>query len=146
MSYNNQVIIVGSLGADPGLRFAQSGTAVLSFRVATTERWKDKSGAQKEETEWHSVVVFGDRATEYAPNLAKGTYVRVEGKLKTEAYEKDGVKRYTTKIHAQSVAPGGFPRSDQASGAPAFASGNQIPFGAPAAQPDYGGIDVDNVY
>jgi len=146
MSYNNQAIIVGSLGADPELHYSQSGTAILSFRVATTEKWKDKSGAEKSETEWHNIVVFGQRASEYAEHLHKGTYVRVEGKLKTESYEKDGVKRYTTKIHAQSVAPGGFPRSNQASGAPAFASGNQIPFGAPAAQPDYVGIDVDNVY
>jgi len=147
MSYNNQVIIVGSLGADPEIRYTASGTAVLSFRVATTERWKDaKTGAQKEETEWHSCVVFGDRATEYAPNLAKGTYVRVEGKLKTESYEKDGVKRYTTKIHAQNVAPGGFPRSNQASVAPAFQSGNQIPFGGAPATQYPGGIDVNDVY
>jgi single-strand DNA-binding protein len=142
MSYNNSVTIIGSLGADPELRYSQGGTAVLSFRVATTERWKDKSGAQKEETEWHSCVIFGDRAAEYAAHLAKGSYVRVEGKLKTETYEKDGQKRYATKIHAQSVTPGGFPRSQSA----APANNNPVPFGAPQGYPESAGVDVGDIY
>lgn len=132
MSWNNQVTLIGSLGADPEMRYTQGGIAVLSFRMATTEKWKDKStGAQKEETEWSSVVVFGERATEYAAHLRKGSYVRVEGKLKTEMYEKDGVKHYPTKIHANHIAPAAFPRTHDTSPAPA---NNPIPFGAPWQQ------------
>lgn len=138
MSWNNKVELVGSLGADPEVRYTNSGTTVLSFRVATTERWKDASGAQKEETEWHSIVAFGKIADESAPHLRKGSYVRVEGKLKTESYEKDGQKRYTTKIHASHIAPAAFPKSDHAAPAPA---GNPIPFGVLLAQQvDYGDL------
>lgn len=140
MSWNNQVILVGSLGADPEIRYTQGGTTVLNFRVATTERWKDTTGAQKEETEWHSVVCFGKPAEESAPHLRKGSYVRVEGKLKTESYEKDGQKRYTTKIHASHISPAAFPKSDRP--APA---GKPIPFGAPV-YPDSAGVDTDNLY
>lgn len=140
MSYNNSVTLVGSLGADPEMRYTQGGVAVMNFRVATTERWKDaKTGAQKEETEWHSIVVFGDRATEYAEHLRKGSYVRVEGKLKTESYEKDGQKRYTTKIHASNVAPGGFPRGQRET-IPAPMN-NPIPFGTPPAPSPNHGVD-----
>lgn len=146
MSYNNSVTLIGSLGADPEIRYSASGTAVMNFRVATTERWKDtKTGAQKEETEWHSVVVFGERATEYAEHLHKGSYVRVEGKLKTETYEKDGQKRYTTKIHAQNVSPGGFPRS-RSDTTPAPPNNNPIPFGAPQDAFAAAGIDPLELY
>lgn len=134
MSWNNKVELIGSLGADPEMRYSQSGVPILSFRMATSEKWKDKvTGAQKEETEWSSVVCFGDRATEYAAHLRKGSYVRVEGKLKTEMYEKDGVKHYPTKIHASIISPAAFPRTHDTTPAPAhaYATGNPIPFGAP---------------
>jgi single-strand DNA-binding protein len=142
MSWNNKVELVGSLGADPETRFTQGGTMVLSFRVATTERWKDASGAQKEETEWHSCVCFGKPAEDAAPHLRKGSYVRIEGKLKTESYEKDGQKRYTTKIHINHVAPAAFPKSRDAAPTPA---NNTIPFVAPVYPPS-AGVDVDNLY
>lgn len=127
MSWNNQVILVGSLGADPEARFTQSGRAVLNFRMATSEKWKDQGGAPKEKTNWHSCVVWGDKATEYAAHLKKGSYVRVEGKLETSTYDdKDGNKRHKTEVIVSHISPAAFPKSGQP--APA---GNPIPFGAP---------------
>lgn len=144
MSWNNQVILIGSLGADPEVRHSQNGVMAMNFRIATTERWKDKAtSAQKEETEWHSCVLFGKQAEDAAPHLAKGSYVRIEGKIKTESYEKDGQKRYTTKIHVSHVAPAAFPKSDRQ----APPAGNQIPFGSP--QQDAfaaAGIDPMDIY
>jgi single stranded DNA-binding protein len=139
MSFNNQVVLVGSLGADSEMRFTNGGIPILSFRMATAKKWKDKqSGAQKEETQWHSCVLFGDRATELQPHLHKGSYVRVEGEVTYEQWEKDGVKHYATKIRAEHVGPAAFPRSQDTSSAAAPAhtepptyNGNAIPFGTP---------------
>ena len=58
----NKAIIVGNLGADVELRHTQSGTAVASFRVATTERWKGQDGQMQESTEWHSCNAWGKLA------------------------------------------------------------------------------------
>jgi single-strand DNA-binding protein len=142
MSWNNNVTLVGSLGADPETRFTQGGTMVLSFRVATTEHWKDASGAQKEKTEWHSCVCFGKPAEEAATHLHKGSYVRIEGKLKTESYEKDGQKKFSTKIHANHIAPAAFPKLRDATPSP---PNNPIPFGAPTYPPS-AGVDTDDLY
>ncbi len=147
MSWNNQVVLIGSLGADPELRFTQGGTAVLNFRIATTEKWKDASGVQKEETEWSTCVMWNKAAEDAAPHLRKGSYVRVEGRLKTEMYEKDGVKHYPTKIVVSHIAPAAFPKPDRAQGSP-MQAGNPIPFGTPQVQPNpYGPVDdVTDLY
>lgn len=105
MASVNKVIILGNLGKDPETRYANSGAAICTFSVATTEKWKDKaSGEMREETEWHRVVFF-DRLAEIAGEyLSKGKPVYVEGKLKTRKYtDKEGVERYTTEIHGMSM-------------------------------------------
>lgn len=99
----NKVLLLGNLGADPELRYTTAGTAVLSFRVATTESWVDKNREQQERTEWHSVVLFGNRAEGLSRFLSKGSSVLVEGGLRTSSYEKDGQKRYKTEIHARDI-------------------------------------------
>jgi len=143
MSWNNKVELVGSLGADPELRFTQTGRAVMNFRVATSEKWKDQGGAQKEKTDWHSCVVWGEKATEYAEHLRKGSYVRVEGKLETSTYDdKDGQKRYKTEIIVNHVAPAAFPKPRDVAHTP---PNNPIPFGAPTYPPS-AGVDTDNLY
>ena len=96
----NKAIIVGNVGSDPDIRYTQSGAAVVNFSVATNERWKDDKGETQERTEWHRVVAFGTPAEFVAEYLKKGAVVYVEGKIKTEQWEKDGERRYTTKIHA----------------------------------------------
>ena len=100
----NKATIVGTLGADPETRYTPSGTAITSIRIATSESWKDKqTGEQQERTEWHSVTFFGRLAEIAGEYLKKGRQVYVEGKLRTDEYEKDGQKRYSTKIIADEM-------------------------------------------
>ena len=100
----NKVILVGNLGADPETRYTPSGMAITSIRVATSESWKDKqTGEQQERTEWHRIKFFGRLAEIAGEYLKKGSQVYVEGKLRTEEYEKDGVKRYSTDVIADEM-------------------------------------------
>ncbi len=100
----NKVIILGNLGADPELRHTTSGQAVCEFRVATNERWQDKSGEQQERTEWHRVIVWGRQGENSARFLQKGRMVYVEGRIQTREWQdKEGNKRWTTEIVARDV-------------------------------------------
>ena len=100
----NMVILVGNLGGDPEMRYAASETAICSIRVATSESWKDKqTGEQQERTEWHRVEFFGRLAEIAGEYLRKGRQVYIEGKLRTDEYEKDGVKRWSTKVIADEM-------------------------------------------
>ena len=100
----NKVIIVGNLGADPETRYTPSGTAITTIRVATSESWKDKqTGEQQERTEWHRVKFFSRLAEIAGEYLKKGSQVYVEGRLRTEEYEKDGIKRWSTDIVADEM-------------------------------------------
>jgi len=100
----NKVIIVGLLGKDPEVRHMPNGGAVTSLSVATSEQWKDKqTGEKREATEWHNVSIFGKLAEIAAEYLRKGSQVYLEGKLKTDQYEKDGVTKYSTKIIANQM-------------------------------------------
>ena len=100
----NKVIIIGNLGADPELRYTQSGQAVCNFTVATNESWKDKDGEWQERTEWHKIVVWGKQGENCEKYLSKGRQCCVEGRLQTREWEdKDGNKRWTTEIVAQNV-------------------------------------------
>ena len=100
----NKVILIGNLGADPEQRYTPSGTAITSIRIATSESWKDKqTGEQQERTEWHRVEFFGRLAEIAGEYLRKGASVYVEGKLRTDEFEKDGIKRYSTKIIADEL-------------------------------------------
>lgn len=94
----NKVQLIGNLGADPDVRYSGSGKAVVELRLATAESWKDKDGNRQEHTEWHRVVFFGKSAEIIGEYCTKGKQLYVEGRIRTEEYEKDGVKRYATKI------------------------------------------------
>jgi single-strand DNA-binding protein len=101
----NKAIIVGHLGQDPELKHTSGGQPVCRLSVATTRTWNNKQTNEKQqETEWHRVQVWGKSAEHCAEYLAKGRMVYVEGRLKTSSYDdKDGVKRYTTEIVADTV-------------------------------------------
>ena len=101
----NKVILVGRLGRDPEVRYTPSGATVANFSIATSDEWKDKETGQKQEkTEWHRIVAWrrlGEICGEY---LRKGKQVYIEGKLQTRSWEdRDGNKRYTTEIVAQTM-------------------------------------------
>ncbi|WP_421717629.1 single-stranded DNA-binding protein [Algiphilus sp.] len=101
----NKVILVGNLGQDPEVRYTANGTAVANLRIATTESWRDKqSGEQRENTEWHTVVLFGKTAEIASQYLKKGRQVFIEGKLQTRKWQdKSGNDRYSTEIVANDM-------------------------------------------
>jgi single-strand DNA-binding protein len=99
----NKVMLIGNLGADPELKYTQGGQAILKLRLATTERYKDKSGERAERTEWHSAVIWGNRAEALSKILEKGKTVYVEGRLQTSSWEKDGVKQYKTEVNVTEL-------------------------------------------
>ena len=101
----NKVILVGNLGADPETRYTQSGGAITSIRIATSESWKDKqTGENQERTEWHRVKFFGKLAEIAGEYLRKGSQVYVEGALRTDKYtDKDGIERFSTDIIANEM-------------------------------------------
>ncbi len=104
----NRVLLLGNLGADPELKMTQGGMSVLKLRLATTERYQDKSGVWQDRTDWHSVVVWGKRAESLHKILAKGSNIFVEGSLRTSSYEdRDGNKRYKTEVIAKNLILGG---------------------------------------
>jgi single-strand DNA-binding protein len=95
----NKVILVGNLGKDPELRYTPSGTAVATFSLATTERYKDRDGQRQEKTEWHNIVAWRQLAEICGKFLHKGKQVYIEGKIQTRSYDdRDGNKRYITEI------------------------------------------------
>jgi single-strand DNA-binding protein len=101
----NKVILVGNLGKDPETRYMPNGKAVTNFSIATSESWKDKqTGEQREQTEWHNIVMYDRLAEIAAEYLRKGSQVYVEGKLRTRKWQdKEGRDRYTTEINANEM-------------------------------------------
>lgn len=104
MASINKVILIGSLGKDPEVRFMPNGEAVCNFSIATSESWKDKTGAKQEKTEWHNIVMYRKLAEIAGEYLKKGAPVYIEGKLQTRKWQtKEGQDRYTTEIIADSM-------------------------------------------
>lgn len=100
----NKVILIGNLGKDPEVRYSQSGTAIASFSVATTETWKKQDGGKEEQTEWHRIVAFGRLGEICGEYLSKGSKVFIEGRLQTRKWDdRDGNTRYTTEIVAREM-------------------------------------------
>jgi len=105
MASVNKEILIGNLGRDPELRTTPSGQTVVSFSVATSESFNDRSGARQERTDWHNIVVWGKLAELCSQYLRKGRSVYIEGRISYSQHEaKDGSgKRYRTEIVAQRV-------------------------------------------
>jgi single-strand DNA-binding protein len=105
MASVNKVILVGNLGADPETRYLPSGDAVANIRLATTDRYKDKtSGETKEATEWHRVSFFGRLAEIVNEYLKKGSSVYIEGRIRTRKYtDQAGIEKYATEIVADQM-------------------------------------------
>ena len=100
----NKVILIGNLGADPEIRYTQSGSQVATFNVATTERWKGQDGNMQEQTEWHRIVAWSKLAEICGQYLHKGSRVYIEGRLQTRKWQdQNGVDRYTTEIIAREM-------------------------------------------
>lgn len=104
MASLNFVQLIGRLGRDVDLKYAQSGNAVANISIATDESYTDRDGNKVQRTEWHRVVAYGKTAENCANYLAKGSLVYVEGSLQTRKWtDQSGQERYTTEIKAQRV-------------------------------------------
>lgn len=103
----NKVILIGNVGQDPEIRYTgdvNNGTKVATFRVATTERYRDRSGNLQEHTEWHSIVVWRNTADVVEKYVKKGTQVYIEGRLRSRSWDdQNGNKRYVTEIVADTL-------------------------------------------
>ena len=100
----NKIMIIGNLGNDPELRYTQSGTPVASFRVATTEKWKDKGGQMQEQTEWHSCNAWSKLAEICGNYLKKGSKVYIEGSVHTRKWQdQEGKDRYSTEVKVREM-------------------------------------------
>ena len=104
MASVNKVILIGNLGRDPEVRYLPNGDAVANLNLATTEKWKDKSGEAQEQTEWHRISFFGRQAEICGEYLRKGSSIYVEGRLQTRKWtDKEGVERYSTEIRGDRM-------------------------------------------
>jgi len=146
----NKVMLIGNVGNDPEVRYLESNpqnpaanAKVASFRLATTERYRDRSGELRENTEWHSIVVWRNNADVVEKFVHKGSQIYIEGKLRTRQWtDQTGNKRYTTEVVADTIQLLGKRSDDNgASGQPyAPAQGGSAPSSAPAAGPVGGSV------
>ncbi len=103
MAYLNKVFLMGNLGKDPEIRTFQSGSKCATFSLATSKRYRDQNGEQKEQTQWHTVKVLGRSAdTLQQLGVKKGTQMLVEGELTYSTWtdQTTGQKRYSTEVVA----------------------------------------------
>lgn len=103
MASLNKVTLIGNVGRDPETKYLPNGDPVCNLSIATSETWKDKSGAKQEKTEWHRVTMYKRLAEIAAEYLRKGASVYIEGRITYREYEKDGQKRYSTEIIANEM-------------------------------------------
>jgi single-strand DNA-binding protein len=148
MASVNKVILIGNLGRDPDMRYLPSGDAVANLAIATTDKYKDKTGQMVEATEWHRVAFFGRTAEVCGQYLKKGSQVYIEGSLKTRKYtDKDGVEKYATEIRGDRMqmlggkGGGGMADMDDSGYTPQAAPKAQPRSPAPAARPASSGFD-----
>ena len=100
----NKVMIIGHLGQDPEMRYTPTGRPVTTMRIATSRTWKSADGERRSETEWFTVVAWGNLAEICNQYLAKGRHVYFEGRLHNRRWEdSDGNKRLTTEIVADQM-------------------------------------------
>lgn len=126
----NRVLIVGNLGADPETAYTQSGLAVVNFRIASNERYKDGDGNSQTRTEWHKCVGFGKLAEFCGEYLEKGSEVYIEGHLHTRKWQdKEGNDHYITEVMVSELkALGGGKGSSDQTPVPEPPSGDDVPF------------------
>ena len=94
----NKATLIGNVGKDPEIINTDGGLKIAKLSLATSEKYNNKQGEKVSQTEWHNLTVFGKLSEVFEKYVKKGDKIYVEGKLKTDKYEKDGVTRYSTSI------------------------------------------------
>ena len=134
----NKVILIGNVGKDPEIRHLDSGVAVASFSLATSETYRNKDSQKVTNTEWHNIVLWRGLAEVAEKYVKKGNPLYIEGKIRTRSWDdKDGNKRYTTEIIADNMQMLGSKQSNEeaAASAPENVSTEEIE-NAPSVEDD----------
>lgn len=127
----NECTLIGNVGKDPDIRYAQSGEPIANFTLATSEKWKGKDGSPQEKTQWHRVEVFGPAAKFVRDYVSKGTKLLVRGSIDYQEWtDKDGVKKYGTKIKVSGFKSfiefaGPKPKGEGPDGAEKYSAANR---------------------
>ena len=126
----NKVMLIGNVGRDPNVRYLEGnnpgaqGRKVATFTLATSERFRDRNGETRENTEWHNIVAWGQPADVCERFVRKGTQLYIEGRLRTRKYtDRQGMEKYTTEINVDTLQLLG--RRDNADGGSAYPSDQQ---------------------
>ena len=131
----NKAMLIGNVGRDPEVRYLEgnNGAKVATFTLATTERYRDRNGETRENTEWHNIVAWRNTADVVEKFVRKGTQLYIEGRIRTRSWDdQGGNKRYTTEIIADTLQLLGK-KSDN----PAAQGGYQSQGGYQQSQPAY---------
>ena len=102
----NKAMLIGNVGRDPEVRYLEgnNGAKVATFTLATTERYRDRNGETRENTEWHNIVAWRNTADVVERFVKKGTQLYIEGRIRTRSWDdQTGNKRYTTEIIADTL-------------------------------------------
>ena len=105
MAYLNRATLIGNIGKDPEIKTLQNGRKFVSFSLATSKRYRDNNGEQKEETQWHNIVIWGKTAETFENiGIVKGTQLYIEGEITNRSWTDPttGQKRYTTEINVST--------------------------------------------
>jgi single-strand DNA-binding protein len=140
----NKAILVGNLGRDAEMRFTSGGTPVATVSLATTERFNDREGNKKEDTQWHRIVIWGKTAESLHEYLTKGKQIYVEGRIQTREWtDKEGKPAKTTEIRADKIVllGGGGGGEGRAGGGGGRGRERYADAGEPAT-PDHAPIDA----
>ena len=141
----NKAMLIGNVGRDPEVRYldGNNGAKVATFTLATTERYRDRNGEIRENTEWHNIVAWRNTADVVEKYVRKGTQLYIEGRIRTRSWDdQTGNKRYTTEIIADTLQllgkradnPGGQQNGYQAPSQPAYGQQQTAQVQQPAAQ------------
>ena len=148
----NKVMLIGNVGRDPEVRYLdgnnpnQGATKVAQFTLVTTERYRDRSGELRENTEWHNIVCWRNSADVAEKFIRKGTQLYIEGKLRTRSWtDQSGNKRFTTEVAVDNLqllgkrndnpgAPVGEPGRTYQSQQPVYQQPQQPVYQQPAPQ------------
>jgi single-strand DNA-binding protein len=91
-----KTLLIGYLGKDPEMKYIPRGTAIATFTIAITERWKNSAGEPQEHTEWFNIKAFGKRAEVVAEHLHKGSRIFLEGRQRTESWDDSSLATRST--------------------------------------------------
>lgn len=124
----NRVQLIGNLGKDPETRYTPSGSKICNFSVAVNRRWTSAEGEEREATDWFNIEAWGRLGEICQEYLSKGRLVFIEGRLQTDQYEKDGEKRYITKVVASQMQMLDRKSGEGEPSAPPPSEGEEFPF------------------